>query len=119
MAAYPIIPIDHSDFEEVPRAYVTIRTEFSDGYVQTRAQSTTAPRQYKYSHKGCSAAEVATWVAFWDARKGGAEAFDFTDPRTGAVVPCRFRGESPPMIAPIGGGNIAFTIGPISIEEAL
>ena len=121
MAAYPSIPIDHSGFQELPRAYVTVRTEFEAGYVQTRAKSTTAPRQYQFSHRGASAAEVTTWQTFWEARKGGAEAFDFTDPRTGAVIACRFRhdGGSPPPILPIGGGNIGFTIGPITIEEAL
>ncbi|MBS0150462.1 MAG: hypothetical protein JSR31_05930 [Nitrospira sp.] len=119
MAAYPTIPIDLAGFVELPRAYVTVRTEFESGYVQTRAKSTTAPRQYQFSHRGCSAAEVATWVTFWDARKGGAEAFDFTDPRTGGVVSCRFKADGPPPISPIGGANIGFTIGPISLEEAL
>lgn len=118
MAAYPTIPIDHDGFVELPRAYVTIRTEFESGHVQTRAKSTTAPRQYQFTHRGVSASEVATWVAFWEARKGGAEAFDFTNPRTGAVVPCRFKNDGPPPISPVGALSI-FTIGPIAIEEAL
>jgi hypothetical protein len=60
-------------------------------------------------------------VTFWDARKGGVEAFDFTDPRTGSVISCRFlHGEvDPPPIVPRGGANIAFDIGPIRLEEAL
>lgn len=119
MAAYPSIPIDLNGFTELPRAYITVRTGFEAGYVQTRVKSTTAPREYQFVHRGCSAAEVTTWVAFWEARKGGAETFDFTDPRTGSVVPCRFKSDSPPPISPIGGANIAFTIGPISLEEAL
>lgn len=121
MAAYPTIPIDHAGFEELPRAYATIRTEFEAGYVQTRAKSTTAPRQYQFSHRGVSSSEVATWVTFWEARKGGAEAFDFTDPRTGAVVPCRFRHDSgsPPAITPASSAAGPFTIGPIQLEEAL
>lgn len=121
MAAYPSIPIDPRGFVELPRAYVTVRTGFEAGYVQTRSKSTTAPRQYQFTHQGVSGAEVATWVTFWDARKGGAEAFDFTDPRTGSVVACRFKHDSgsTPSIVPLGGGNIGFTIGPIMIEEAL
>ncbi len=121
MAAYPSISIDHAGFTESPRAYVTVRTEFEAGYVQTRNKSTTAPRQYQFTHRGVSASEVTTWVTFWEARKGGAEAFDFTDPRTGAVIACRFKHDagSPPPIAPLGGGNIGFTIGPIMLEEAL
>lgn len=120
MAAYPSIPIDHSGFTESPRGYVTVRTEFEAGYVQTRAKSTTAPREFKFTHRGLSSAEVTTWVAFWEARKGGAEAFDFTNPRTGAVIPCRFKhsGSDAPVIDPVGALS-TFNIGPITIEEAL
>ncbi len=121
MAAYPSIPIDHAGFTESPRAYVTVRTEFESGHVQTRNKSTTAPRQFQFVHRGVSAAERATWVTFWEARKGGAEAFDFTSPITSEVIACRFKHDagSPPPIAPLGGGNIGFTIGPIMLEEAL
>ena len=106
---------------ELPRAYQTIKTGFEFGYVQTRAKTTTAPRQFKFIHRAASAAQVTTWIAFWDARKGGAEAFDFTDPRTGSVIACRFMHDqsNPPQIEPIGGANIGFTIGPIHLEEAL
>lgn len=121
MAAYPTIAIAWGDFVELPRAYQVVKTPYEAGYVQTRAKSTTAPRQYQFSHRGITAAEVATWVAFWEARKGGAEAFDFTDPRTSATVSCRFKHDagSPPPIQPIGSANVGFTIGPIMLEEAL
>lgn len=121
MAAYPSIPITHDAFLELPRAYQAIKTPYEAGYAQTRAKSTTAPREYQFSHHGATAAEVATWVTFWEARKGGAEAFDFTDPRTSATISCRFKhGQGdPPPIKPIGGANVGFTIGPITIEEAL
>lgn len=121
MAAYPTIPIAFESFEELPRAYQVVRTGFEAGYAQTRAKSTTAPRAYQFMHDGISAADVTTWIAFWDARKGGAEAFDFTDPRTGSVIACRFKHDAGnvPSIAPIGSANVGFRIGPIQIEEAL
>lgn len=121
MAAYPTIPIDHGDFVELPRAYPVVRTPYESGYVQTRAKATIGPRQYQFTHRGASAAEVTTWVTFWDARKGGSEAFDFTDPRTSSVISCRFKHDAsnPPPIHPIGSANIGFIIGPITIEEAL
>lgn len=121
MAAYPSIPIAPGRFSELPRAYDVIRTEYEAGYVQTRLQSTTAPRQFQFSHENILAAEVTTWVTFWEARKGGAEVFDFTNPRTGEVVPCRFKHDAgnPPDISAIGSANVGFTIGPIRLEEAL
>jgi hypothetical protein len=121
MAAYPSLIIAHSDFMEMPRAYPIVKTGYEAGYAQTRAKTTTAPRQYQLSHRGVTAAEVTTWVTFWEARRGGAEAFDFTDPRTAAVVSCRFKHDagSPPQIVPIGSANVGFTIGPIMLEEAL
>lgn len=121
MAAYPTIPISHEGFVELPRAYQVVRTGFEAGYAQTRAKSTTAPRQFQFQHKGVLAADVTAWVAFWDARKGGADAFDFTDPRTGATIACRFKHDAtnPPQIAPLGSANVGFTIGPIMLEEAL
>ena len=121
MAAYPSILISVRNFMELPRGYPTVRTGFESGYAQTRAKTTTAPRRYRFLHETVPAADVSTWVTFWEARKGGAEAFDFTDPRTGSVISCRFLHEAgnPPPITPISQANIAFNIGPIEIEEAL
>jgi len=118
MAAYPSIAIAMQNFQELPRAYETIRTEYEDGYVATRAKSTTAPRRFRFKHEVVLAADVTTFNAFWEARKGGAEAFDFTDPRTASVISCRFVGP-PPAYTPRGAANVAFDIGPIEIEEAL
>lgn len=121
MAAYPTLAISPNGFVELPRGYRTLRTEYGQGYVQTRSESTTAPRRFRLLHEKVLAADVTTWVTFWDARKGGAEAFDFTDPRTGSVISCRFKHDeqNPPPINPIGPANIGFMIGPIELEEAL
>lgn len=116
--AYPTILIALSGFQELPRDYQTIRTPYEQGYVQTRSKSTTAARGFRFMHQLASAAEVATFQAFWEARKGGAEAFDFTDPRTGAVISCRFIGERPPA-TPRTPALTHFDIGPVTLEEAL
>jgi len=88
--AYPTaLPIAFP-FEESAPDYQVIRTEMEMGYVQTRAKTTVAPRLYKFQHVSLTAAEVATWLTFWNARKGGGETFDFTDPRTALTVTCRF-----------------------------
>lgn len=118
MAAYPSIAIALASFEERPRDYQTIRTEFEAGYVQTRAKNTTAPRSFRFLHQLASAADVTTFNTFWEARKGGAEAFDFTDPRTGGVISCRFVGERPGYV-PRAPNKEAYDIGPVSLEEAL
>ena len=121
MAAYPTIPITHEGFVELPRAYQVVRTGYEAGYAQTRPKSTTAPRAFQLTHHGASSAEVATWVSFWETHRGGSLAFDFTIPRTGSTIACRFKHDAsnPPQIVPLGGGNVGFTIGPIMLEEAL
>lgn len=121
MADYPSIPISHDGFVELPRAYQVVRTGYEAGYAQTRPKTTTAPRAFSLTHHGASLAEVATWNTFWEARKGGAEAFNFTDPRTGDTIACRFRHDAgnPPPVTPIGGGKVGYNIGPIALEEAL
>lgn len=119
--AYPSLAIGLAGFQELPRAYPTVKTTYEQGYAATRAGSTTAPRRFRFSHDKVSAADVATWVTFWETNRGGATAFDFTDPRTGSTISCRFEHEAgnPPPITPVAQNNLAFTIGPIQLEEAL
>ena len=119
MADYPSITISWRGYREGPPNYRTIRTAFESGHVQTRNKSTTAPRRFQFMHEAASPADVATFLTFWNARKGGAEVFNFTDPRSTTIVPCKFVGDEPPEIVPLGGGNTAFTIGPVQLEEAL
>lgn len=114
MAAYPSLLISFPFTEDAPD-YQVIRSEMEAGYVQTRAKTTVAPRIYTFKHRALSAANVATWLAFWNARKGGAEAFDFTDPRTSATVSCRFR-QSAPRITRTG--PITYDLD-VEIEELL
>lgn len=122
MAAYPSIPIAVDSFMELPRAYQVVRTSYEAGYAQTRVKSTTAPRQFAFQHDGVPAADRTTFLSFWEARKGGAESFDFTHPITAEVISCRFKHDAsnPPPIKLVGSVATAiYVIGPITIEEAL
>lgn len=119
MADYPSVPISWRGYGETPRQYDVIKTPYENGAVQRRLRSTTARRGYQFVHEVCSAAEVSTLVAFWEARKGGVEPFNFTDPRTGTIVAVCYDGESPPAVVPLGGANAAFTVGPVRLLEAL
>lgn len=94
MANYPSLLIEFP-FDESAPDYGVIRTTMEMGYVQTRARTTIAPRLYKFSHSNLTASEVSTWLSFWNARKGGGEAFIFTDPRTSGNVSCRFKNDQP------------------------
>ncbi|MCC7202451.1 MAG: hypothetical protein IT393_07320 [Nitrospirae bacterium] len=91
MADYPSSLLIEFPFDESTPDYGVIRTEMEMGYVQTRARTTIAPRGYKFSHRNLTASEISTWLTFWNARKGGGESFNFTDPRTSATVSCRFK----------------------------
>lgn len=122
MAAYPSIPIAVDSFMELPRAYQVVRTGFEAGYAQTRAKSTTAPRQFAFQHEGVPGADRTTFIAFWETHRGGSLSFDFTHPITAEVISCRFKHDAsnPPPIKPIGSvATGIYMIGPITIEEAL
>ncbi|MGH8597284.1 MAG: hypothetical protein ACREXT_11565 [Gammaproteobacteria bacterium] len=114
MADYPALVIGFPFKENAPD-YGVIRTEMESGYVQTRARTTIAPRLYEFKHESLTASEVATWVAFWNARKGGGESFNFTDPRTAAVVVCRFKMEKPKITRT---GPVSYDVD-VELEEAL
>lgn len=115
MADYPTLALQFAGFSEDPKDFQTIRTEMEQGYVQTRAKVTTGPRMYAFSHPLLTAAEVATWVTFYDSCKGGALSFNFTDPRTSSTVICRFK--SKPQIIP--ATYATYNIVNIQLEEAL
>jgi hypothetical protein len=93
MASYPSLLFEFP-FGEPVKQWQTLRTEFEQGYVQTRAKNTAAPRLYgPNAHRSLTSANLTTWLDFWDARKGEAEAFDLTDPRTGNTYSVRFKGQ--------------------------
>jgi len=120
MADYPSLLISFP-FDEAAPDYQTIRTSMEMGYVQTRSKTTVAPRVYTFSHLTLPAADVVTWLAFWNARKGGGESFNFTDPRTASVIVCRFDTDRMPDVSKLirRTGPQSYDIGPIVLEEAL
>jgi hypothetical protein len=123
MPAYPSLAITLAPTEGPP-AYDVLSTPFEAGYRQTRLRNTVAPRTYGFSHEVVPAADAITWVTFWNSQKGASTTFDFTDPRTGAVVVCRFHpdrmnGKSIEDLVHKLGNSGYYTIGPIYLEEAL
>jgi hypothetical protein len=118
MAAYPATPIALMLAEELPD-YQVLATGMELGYVQTRAKTTVAPRRLTIAHHTLTVAQVATWEAFWNARKGGGESFTFTHPRTSAGLTVRFRADSQPTITLKDGSANLYDIEGIELEEAL
>lgn len=118
--AYPSAILIEFPFGENALDFQTLRSPFEAGYEQTRAKTTIAPKEFSFHHKNISAANVTTWLAFWDAHRGGGEAFNFTDPRTATVFSVRFAADV------MAGrdlvqrtGPITYDIGPITLRQAL
>lgn len=98
MADYPAsLPIAFP-VREKPQNYQVLRSEVDEGQVDVRLKSPLAPKAYSFEHQSLTPSEVATWVTFWEGRKGGALAFNFTDPRTGTVKVVRFDMEKPEIL---------------------
>lgn len=114
MAEYPSLPIPFP-VANTPPDYGVIRTEMEQGYVQTRARLTKAPRKWRFSHVMLTSSEKSTWLAFWDSKKGGSASFSFTDPISGGDVSVRFAMKEPEVLLAIPGRwNIN-----VELEEAL
>jgi len=118
MAAYPATPISLVLSESLPD-YQVIATSMEAGYVQTRAKTTVAPRRLTIAHHTLTVAQVATWEAFWNARKGGSEAFTFTHPRTSVGLNMRFKPGTQPTITLKDGSANLYDIEGVELEEAL
>jgi hypothetical protein len=78
-----------------------LRTEMEQGPAKLRQRTTAGVRTLSVGYL-LSAAQVATLETFYlTTLSGGAAAFDFTHPRTGAGVSCRF--VRPPEYAAVNG----------------
>lgn len=78
-----------------------IRTEMETGPAKIRRRSTAGVRGMTLGYL-LSRAQVAALESFYLAdTAGGALAFDFTHPRSGAALVCRFR--SPPAYESVNG----------------
>lgn len=113
--AYPSLLFEFP-FDEYKKNWPTIRTEMEQGYVQTRAKATAAPRLYgPNAHRNVSSTNVSDFLTHWDAVKGEADSFAITDPRTSASITVRFKGQ--PTIKRTGPQT--WNIENIVFEEAL
>ena len=85
----PATPQADSFRETVPTTLV--RTEMEQGPAKVRRRSTAGVRKLSMSFV-MSKAQIATLETFiTTALSGGALAFDYTHPRSGASLSCRFR----------------------------
>lgn len=92
MASYPTLSkdFDASSFEEESENPV-VASEMEGGYTITRARFTRSPRRkFTFKHVDISDADKTTLQTFWDDHKGGASAFNWTHPISGAVINVRF-----------------------------
>ena len=117
MPTYPsALPISPG-YGRKPQDYLTIRTPFEQGYVQSRSQVTRGLRRFRFEHLQLTASEKATWEAFWEEVKGGGLTFTFVEPLTGTNYTCRFdTSNGIPEMAPVGPDTWAIT--GIMLEEA-
>jgi len=95
MTDYPTLSkdIDASSFSQESEN-LAVATETDGGYVITRSKFTRRPRRvFMFKHTDISEAERNTLQDFWDARKGGVGAFDWTHPVTLVVYNVRFSPE--------------------------
>lgn len=92
MADYPTFSkeLDASSFKESSENPVHA-DEMEGGYVVTRAKFTRAPRRaFMFKHADLSNAEKDSLQSFWNDRKGGAGAFNWTHPVSGQTINVRF-----------------------------
>lgn len=89
------------DSWEEQRAYdPTIRAKSEGGYVKTRPRYTRVPMQWKLKYSYLSATDKTTLQAFENTVRVGADAFNWTNPDSGAVHVVRFK--EPIKFAPVG-----------------
>lgn len=89
--AYPSLLFEFP-FGEFLKEWRTLRTEFEQGHIQTRAKNTGAPRLWgPNAHRHVSSANVDSFLTHWDAVKGQTDSFSLTDPRTGNIYTVRFK----------------------------
>ena len=85
-----------------------IRTDMDTGPAKVRRRTTAGTGALMVSYL-LSVAETITLDAFYRTTlSGGATPFDFTHPRTGAALSCRFT--SPPEYAPLNGNYFKATL---------
>ncbi len=95
------------NFQELPPE-TAIRTDMDTGPAKVRQRTTAAVGTLAVSYL-LSKAQTTTLDAFYQTTLfGGSGAFDYTHPRTGDTVSCRF--VNPPEYAPANGNYFKVTL---------
>jgi len=93
MANFPILSkdFDASSFKERSENPVVASGDTEGGYVYTRPRHTRRPRKsFEFKFVDISEAERTDLTDFWDDRRGGSGAFNWTHPITATVYNVRF-----------------------------
>jgi phage-related protein len=120
MSNYPTFTyeFDASSFRETAENPV-IASEAEGGYTLTRPRFTRAPRRtFRFRHRNITDAEKQTLLTFWNDRKGGSGAFNWTHPIQGTVINVRFGPDMEMEFERIGfGTNHRWDSGEIILVE--
>jgi phage-related protein len=97
MADFPIISkdFDASSYKESSENPAVASGDTEGGYVYTRPRHTRRPRKtFQFKFVDISETERETIQDFWDARRGGSGAFNWTHPITAVIYNVRFDPET-------------------------
>jgi hypothetical protein len=98
-ATLPVSPLVDSFREAIPNT--VLRTEMEQGPAKVRQRTTAAVRRFSVGYVMAKAQIEILETFYLTTLQGGTLAFDFTHPRTGATVSCRF--VKPPDYVPTNG----------------
>jgi hypothetical protein len=102
----PASPLLENFQEILPRT--AIRTDMDTGPAKVRQRTTAGVGALMVSYLLNIAETIALDAFYQTTLSGGATAFDYTHPRTGATLSCRFT--DPPEYAPVNGNYFKVTL---------
>jgi len=95
------------NFQEIS-PQTAIRTDMDTGPAKVRQRTTAGTGALMVSYLLTIAETIALDAFYQTTLSGGATAFDYTHPRTGATLSCRFT--DPPEYAPVNGNYFKATL---------
>jgi phage-related protein len=121
MADFPTLSkqLDASAFKMSYENPSTKEGETDGGYVITRARHTRRPRRiFTIRFVDITETDRLALEAFWDARRGGSEAFNWTNPVTSDVFNVRFDSQNSIEFNRVGyGTNHRYDTNEIVLKE--
>lgn len=107
---------DSSKFS-ITREDPTVRTNTDGGYIYTRPRYTRTPsRTFTTGFTFVTEEQRQILEAFWNAQRGGSDAFTYTLPTTGVESIVRFKGPYRERYVGIGP-NFRWNIEDVTLEE--